>query len=275
MPGGHLVNAERIEDFPGFPDGVAGFDLGPSAQEQAEKQGAEFRMAEAQALEAADPYWLLTTSDGAFRAKAVIVAAGSHPKELGIPEESKLRGKGVSNCASCDGPLKRGQVVGVVGGGDSALQEALVLAKHASEVVLFHRGDAFSGQHILQQRVRNHQKIRVRYNTVVEEIVGDDEVTGVRVRDTVTGDESQVALSAVFVYVGLEPNTGFLKGVMRLDEAGRVPTDVWMRTELPGVFAAGDLRQDSGGQAITSAGDGAMAAIAAHRFIEGREWPEV
>lgn len=273
-PGGHLVNIESIEDFPGFPNGVAGYELGPLVQEQAANQGAEFQMAEVQSLEAKDSYWLLQTSEGRCRAKTVIIATGSHLKDLGVPGESRLRGKGVSNCASCDGPLFGDQVVGVVGGGNHALQETLTLANHAAQVILFHDEGAFSAQHTFQQRVLNHSKVSVRYNTIVEEILGDDVVTGAWVRDAVTGEKAQVELAGIFIYAGLEPNTAFLKNAMRLDDAGRIPTDVWMRTELPGVFAAGDVRQNSAALAITSAGDGAVAAIAAHQYIKERVWPE-
>jgi thioredoxin reductase (NADPH) len=269
VPGGHLVNVKKIEDFPGFPSGVAGYDLGPLVQEQAANQGAEFQMAEVQSLKAENLHWLVDTNRGRCRAKAVIIAAGSHPKELGVPGAGRLRGKGVSHCASCDGPLFSDQVVGVVGGGDSALQEALALADYASLVIVFHHHEGFSGQHTFQQRVLNHSKIMVWYKTVVEEILGEDRVMGVRVRDEVTGEKRQVELSGVFVYVGMEPNTAFLKSIMRLDSASRIPTDVWMRTELSGVFAVGDIRQDSAAQAITSAGDGAVAAIAAHKYIKG------
>ena len=270
VPGGHLASIEKIEDFPGFPEGVAGYDLGPLVQEQAAQQGAEFQLAEVQRLEAHDHDWLVVTDDGGYRARAVVVAAGSRPRELGIPGEGRLRGKGVSHCASCDGPLFRDRVVGVVGGGDSALQEALTLADHAAQVLLFHRRGAFTAQQAYQRKVLNHARIAVRYNTVLEEIVGDDAVTGLRVRDVVTGEGAPVAVSGLFVYAGLEPNTAFLKSLIPLDGSGHIPTDIWMRTALPGLFAAGDVRRDSAAQAITSAGDGAVAAIAAHRYITER-----
>jgi thioredoxin reductase (NADPH) len=273
IPGGHLVNVEKIEDFPGFPEGVAGYELGPMLQEQAANNGAEFRMAEVRAAEPLDGDWLVSTGDGQVRAKALIVAAGSRPRELGVPGEQRLLGKGISHCASCDGPLFRGRPVGVVGGGDSALLEALTLAGHASEVILFHRRDTFTAQSTYQRRVRETSIISVRPNTVVEEILGDDGVAGVRVREVATGEESQVELFGLFVYIGLEPNTTFLKDGLRLDESGRIPTDIWMRTERLGLFAAGDIRRDSASQAITAAGDGATAAIAAHRYLGDRSWP--
>jgi thioredoxin reductase (NADPH) len=267
-PGGHLVNVESIEDFPGFPNGVAGYELGPFMQEQAANQGAQFQLAEVQSLETIDSYWQVNTAEGACRAKAVIVASGSEPKDLGVPGESRLRGQGVSNCASCDGPLYSDRAVGVVGGTNYMLQEALTLVKYAGRVIVFHNEGASPAHQTLWRRVLDDAKIDVRYNTTVNEILGDDAVTGVQVRDAVTEEKSQVQLAGIFIYAGLEPNTELVKSLLRLDKDGRIPTDAWMRTELPGLFAAGDLRADSAGLAITSSGDGAVAALAAHRYIE-------
>jgi thioredoxin reductase (NADPH) len=271
-PGGHLVNVESIEDFPGFPNGIAGYELGPFMQEQAANQGAQFQMAEVQSLETIDSYWQVNTAEGACRAKAVIVASGSEPKDLGVPGESRLRGQGVSNCASCDGPLYSDRAVGVVGGTNYMLQEALTLVKYAGRVIVFHNEGASPAHQTLWRRVVDDAKIDVRYNTTVNEILGDDAVTGVQVRDVVTGEKSQVEIAGIFIYAGLQPNTEFLKSLLRLDQDGRIPTDAWMRTELPGLFAAGDLRTESAGLAITSSGDGAVAALAAHRYFEDGLW---
>ena len=267
IPGGHLTNIEKIEDFPGFPEGIAGYELCPTVQRQAANQGAQFARREVRSLAEQGRAWVVVTDEEQYRAKAVIVATGSTLKELGIPGEAKLKGKGVSHCASCDGPLFNGQVVGVIGGGDSAFQEALTLANHAAQVILFHRGDSFSAQRAFQERVLNHSRIDVRRQTLVEEILGDNAVTGLRVRNMVTREEAEIDLAGVFVYVGLKPNTAFLKNVLRLSETGHISTDVCMRTELPGLYAVGDLRQDSAAQAMTSAGDGAVAAIAAYRYV--------
>jgi len=272
MPGGHLISVDKIEGFPGFPEGVGGYELCPMVQEQAADQGAAFDLAEARRLEWQEPYWLVESSAASYRAKAVIIATGSHPKPLGIPGESEFLGRGVSRCATCDGPFFKERVVGVIGGGDSALQEALTLTDYAARVLIFHRGGALSAQPTYQERGKNHSKIEVRCNTIVEAILGEDSVTGVQIRDAVAGETSKVEVAAVFVYAGSEPNTALLKDVLSLDEAGRVPTDVWMQTELPGLFAAGDVRRDSAAQAISSAGDGATAAVATHRYIVGREW---
>jgi thioredoxin reductase (NADPH) len=266
IPGGHLISIEKIEDFPGFPDGIAGYDLCPNVQRQAADQGAEFQRGEVQKLEAQDRFWLVFTDEEKHRTKTVIVATGSTLKELGVPGETKLMGRGVSHCASCDGPLYKDKVVGVVGGGDSALQESLTLADYVERVLLFHRSD-LSAQHVFQQRVLSHAKIELQRQTI-EEILGDDGVTGVRARNSVTGEVSQIDLSGIFIYVGLRPNTALLQNVINLTGTGHVPTDVWMRTDRSGLYAVGDIRQDSPAQAITSAGDGAVAAIAAHRYIK-------
>jgi len=268
IPGGHLISIEKIEDFPGFPDGIAGYDLCPTVQRQAADRGAEFQRAEVLSLEAQDRMWSVSTDEERHRAKVVIVATGSSLKDLGVPGEAKLIGRGVSHCASCDGPLYNGQTVGVVGGGDSALQEALTLANYAEQVIVFQHAADFSAQQWYRQRVLSDTKISARHQTVVEEILGDDMVTGVRVRDLASGEISQVELTGLFVYVGMKPNTEFLKNLLHLSDTGHVPADVWMRTELPGLFAAGDIRQDSAAQAITSSGDGATAAIAAYRYIK-------
>jgi thioredoxin reductase (NADPH) len=269
FPGGRLTNVSKIEDFPGFLNGVSGYELGPNAQMQAMNNGAEFGMAEVQTLTPEeDDTWLVGTTDGEYRARAVIVAAGSHARALGVPGEDRLQGRGVGHCASCDGPLHRGRVVGVVGGGDSAMTEALTLAEHVEQVLIFHRRNGFTAQKTYLQRAREHPKIAFRPSTVVEEVMGDEAVSGVRVRDMASDEASEVAVSGLFVYIGSEPNTSFLREVLPLDESGRIPTDIWMRTARPGLFAAGDIRRDSAAQAITAAGDGATAAIAAHRYID-------
>lgn len=272
MGGGQIINADKIENYPGFPQGTTGFELGPLMQEQAMDAGVEFLMAEATAISMEGSYKIVSTADGKYKAKAVIIANGSSLKTLGIPGEKELTGKGVSHCATCDGPFFQDKVIGVVGGGDSSMDESLTLTEYASQVVLFHRRDAFRSQKALQERVLSSPKIIVRWNTKVEEIVGEGSVTGVNVRDTVTGETSHVSLSALFVLIGLDPNTLYLRETLRLDNAGHVPTDIWMATDIPGIFAAGDIRQNSAAQVITVAGDGATAAISAHRYISGLEW---
>jgi thioredoxin reductase (NADPH) len=268
VPGGHLTSIDKIEDFPGFPGGIAGYELCPNVQRQAADQGTQFQRAEVQTLEPEDGFWSVVTDEGRHSAKAVIIATGSSPKELGVPGESKLMGRGVSHCASCDGPLYNGQVVGVVGGGDSALQEALTLANYAGHVVIFDQAENFAAQHSYQQRVANHSKIEPQHASVVEEIFGNDVVAGVRARDLRTNAASDVHLAGLFVYVGMKPNTAFLKDIVKLTGTGHVPTDGWMKTERDGLYAVGDIREDSAAQAVAAAGDGATAAVAAYRYIK-------
>jgi thioredoxin reductase (NADPH) len=273
-PGGLLLSIERIEGVPGFPEGVPGYELCPMLQEQAEEAGAQVRMQELAALEPTDDGWRLTTDDGELQARAVILATGARLKHLGVPGEERLQGRGVSHCASCDAPLLRDRTVGVVGGGDSALQEALTLADQVAEVIVLHRGDALDAQATYRERAEQHAKIAVRYRTVVEEILGDDKVAGVRARDLGTDCAEELELAGVFVYVGLQPNTELLNDRLDLDADQRIPTDATMRTELPGLFAAGYVRRGSLGQATISAGDGASAAKAADRYLTTGEWAD-
>jgi len=268
IPGGHLISIEKVEDFPGFPEGIAGYDLCPNLQRQAADQGAEFQRAEVQNLHPEGPFWSVITDEERHRAKAVIVATGSSLKELGIPGEAKFMGHGVSHCASCDGPLYNDKIVGVVGGGDSALEEALTLANYAASVLVFTREENFDGQFSYVQRALSESRIVARHCMAVEEILGDDVVSGVRVRDLARNETFRVDLAGLFVYVGLKPNTTFLKSTVQLSDTGHVSTDAWMRTDRQGLYAAGDIRQDSAAQAITCAGDGATAAIAAYRYIK-------
>jgi thioredoxin reductase (NADPH) len=262
--GGNLLSIEKIEGYPGFPEGVPGYELCPMAQAQAAEAGAEFASTTLQRLEGQGPEFHLVTGDGELSARAVIVATGSDIKALGVPGEERLKGKGVSHCASCDAPLLRGMVAAVVGGGDSAMQEALTLAGHASRVIVLHRGQALSGQASYRDRVLAHPSIEVRYSALVEEIVGEDAVAGARLR----GTNEVVEAAGVFVYIGLAPNTAFLGGRLRLDGSRRIPTDAAMATEQAGLFAAGSVRSGWPGRAAASAGEGTAAAVAAHDYLD-------
>ena len=273
MPGNQIINAERIENFPGFPQGVSGAELAPLMHEQAMNSGAGFLMDEVTGLALDDPYKIVMTSGDRYRARALIVAAGSSLRTLGIPGEEELYGSGVSHCATCDGPLFTGGVVGVAGGGDSAADEAITLTEYADRVILFHRRDRLRAQRVLQARLLRHPKMDVVFNTVVESIQGERTVTGVQVRNLISNRVERVALSGFFVYVGLEPSSEFVRGVLRTDNSGHVPVDVWMETDVPGIYAIGDIRQHSAAQLVSAAGDGATAAIAAFRYITGRQWP--
>ena len=270
--GGHLLSIERIDGYPGFPDGVAGYDLCPMIQEQAVAAGAEFSAVEATALHTDEGRWRVTTSQGDVRARTVVVATGTTLKTLGVPGEEQLRGKGVSHCASCDAPLLRNRVVGVVGGGDSALQEALTLAQHASRVIILHRGRGFSAQAAYIQAVEDNPKIEVRFGTVVEEAVGNGALKSARTRDVNGGKTDDLELAGLFVYVGLAPAATFLDGVVELDASGCIPVDREMRSILPGLFAAGTVRSGSAGRAASAAGDGATAALSADLYLKNATW---
>jgi thioredoxin reductase (NADPH) len=274
MPGGQVINAEKIENLPGFPEGVSGPDFAMLIQDQATRYGAEVELSEVSELRRDEPFWRLACYGEDVRARSVIVAGGSTLRRLGVPGEERLHGAGVSYCATCDGAFFADQVVAVVGGGDSALDEAAVLTEFASRVIVFHRRDSFRGQRVLQERVLSHPKVEVRWNTVADEIIGETQVEGVATTDVTSGETTRVDLAGVFIYVGLEPNTEYLRNVVDLDKAGHVPTDIWMRTAQPGLFAAGDIRQSSAAQLVSAAGDGATAATAARRYIEGEPWPE-
>jgi thioredoxin reductase (NADPH) len=265
--GGQIINADRIDNFPGFPDGLAGHQLGPLLHQQAEAAGAEFVLDTVERFEASGSDRIVHGAGERLRAGAVIIAAGSALRSLRVPGEEKFLGKGVSHCATCDGAFFVGREVCVIGGGDSALDEALVLAGHASRVKVFHRGAQLDAQQVLRDRVATNDKIEIVLQTVVEEIVGEDTVTGVRLRDVATGRTRAEAVDGVFVYVGLEPNTAFLRGVLALDGAGHIETDINMRTSLAGVFAAGDIRANSVAQLAAAVGDGATAAISAVRYL--------
>jgi thioredoxin reductase (NADPH) len=266
-PGGQVLNVEKIESFPGFPQGISGFDLGPMVQEQAEAAGAEFMLATAQAL-GIDGDELVVRCDGEdVRARALIVATGSSLRSLGIPGEAEYLGRGVSHCASCDAPLFDGKDVCVVGGGDSALDEAAVLADRVGQVLVVHRGTAFGAQQIAVSQLESRSNVQTLFETEVVEIRGAETVSSVVLRSS--GETRVQPVSGVFVFVGLEPNTSLLRGVADLDPAGHVVTDLWLRTSARGVFAAGDIRQHASGQLVSAAGDGATAAVAAYRYLTG------
>ena len=272
MGGASIINVDKIENFPGFPEGISGAELGPAVQEQAMNAGADFIMGEAAKITKDGEYRVVSSDSGDVRAKAVIIAAGSTLRQLGIPGEEEFFGRGVSQCATCDGPLYMNQVVAVVGGGDSAADEALTLTEYAERVLLIHRRDQLRSQQALTARVNENSKIEVVWNTVIEEVLGADTVSGLRLRNTVTNTENAVELSGLFVYVGLEPNSEMVDGLLERDNAGHIPVNLSMETEVPGVYAVGDLRQNSSSQLVSAAGDGATAAIAAYKYISTKTW---
>jgi thioredoxin reductase (NADPH) len=271
VPGGLLLSIERIEGIPGFPDGLPGYDLVPGAQDEAGANGVEFRLAEATAVEPVDGLWRVVAG-GELQARAVILATGARLRHLGVPGEEPFRGKGVSHCASCDAPLFRDQVVAVVGGGDSACQEALTLADAVSEVVLLVRGAGLSAQASYRKRIGEHTRITLRPSTAVVEIQGDGKVASVRARRLDTGAEEEIPVAGVFVYVGLEPSSELVSDLLPLDAAGRVPTDASMRTQRAGLCAAGIVRAGTSGQAAGSMGDAVTAAVTLDHYLRQGTW---
>ncbi|HLZ71629.1 MAG TPA: FAD-dependent oxidoreductase [Dehalococcoidia bacterium] len=271
-PGGQLVNVDRVENYPGFPDGIAGHELGPLMAQQAMDAGLAFAYGEAQALRpgaGADGRHLVETDGETFAACAVILAGGSTLARLGVPGEQEFEGRGVSYCATCDGEFFRDRPVVVVGGGDSALDEALYLAEIASSVTIVHRRLSFRGARVMQERILGHPKCRVLWNATVGAIVGEETVSGV---ELTTGEgASRLDAGGVFIYVGLNPNTAWLQGAVDLDGGGHVVSDGRLQSSVPGVFVAGDLRQFSARQVAASVGDGATAAIWVERFLRGPE----
>jgi thioredoxin reductase (NADPH) len=273
-PGGQVLNVEKIETYPGFEDGVSGVELGPTAQLQAEDAGAQFAMDTVTGLAPLDPVrdvgFVVRCASGDERtAHAVIVAAGSSRRALGIPGEAEFLGRGISHCASCDAHFFAGQRVCVVGGGDSALDEAGVLLEHGVErVLLVHRGAQFRAQQAIVDRVRANDAIEAALETELVEIRGDAAVNEVVL--THAGGTRSEKVGGVFVFAGQEPNTGWLADAVALDAGGHVITDVWLRTSAPGVFAAGDIRANSAAQLVASAGDGATAAVSAARYVASR-----
>jgi thioredoxin reductase (NADPH) len=265
--GGQIVNTERVENYPGFPDGISGFELGQLMYQQAEKYGLETVAAEVTSLEISERGKVLKTTDGEYIARAVIIAGGAEYNRLGVPGEEGFIGKGVSYCATCDGAFFKEQVVAVIGGGNSAVEEALHLAKFASKVILIHRRDQLRASKLHQERAFANPRLEFVWDTVVEEILGPGKVRGLKVRNVKTGEITTLDVSGVFIYVGLHPETDYLKGLLTLDEEGRIPTTQGMETEIPGIFAAGDIRKNSPRQVIIAAGEGATAAISAEKFL--------
>jgi thioredoxin reductase (NADPH) len=267
--GGQIANAERIENFPGFPKGIGGHELGPLLHEQAEAAGAAFVIDCVEGLDTNGDDRIVRGAIESLRATAIIVAAGSRLRQLSAAGADRLLGKGVSHCASCDGPLFAGQEVCVVGGGDSALDEALVLATYVSRVTVLCRTKSIAAQRALLDRANACGKIEIVSEAVVEEILGEETVSSIRWREVATGATHTKRIAGVFVYIGLEPNTAFLRDVVALDAAGHIEADAMMRTSLPGVFAAGDIRKGSVAQLAAAAGDGATAAISAFLYLRG------
>jgi len=264
--GGQISLTETIENYPGI-ESIGGFDLAQAMLRQAESYGLETHYLAATALEQADGKWLVRTDQEDFLAKAVIITAGADYNRLGVPGEERLTGRGVSYCATCDAAFFKDEEVAVVGGGDAAMDEGLFTTRYAAKVYVVHRRDQLRASRILQERAFANPKMHFIWNTVVTEILGEEAVEGARLRNVVTGEETVLPVKAVFIFIGHHPNTDWLKGLVPMDNGGHIVVNEWMETGLPGLFAAGDVRKNAARQVVTSAGDGATAAIAADRYI--------
>jgi len=265
--GGLITDAEVVENFPGFPEGISGYDLTQLMYQQATKFGLETLTAEVTGIELEGEQKIVKTSEGNLIAEAVIAASGTERVQLNVPGEKEFTGRGVSYCATCDAAFFTDQTVALVGGGNAAITEALQLTKFASKVMVIHRRDELRATRIVQEKAFTEPKIEFLWNNIVERIEGEDVVKRLRLRNVVTGEESTLDVSGVFVSIGFKPNTDYLKDILPLDAAGYIVTNEKMETEIPGIFAAGDIRRSSIRQVIAAAGDGATAAIYAEKFI--------
>jgi len=267
MFGGLIANAELVENYPGFPEGISGFDIGERMYQQALRFGLETLSAEVISIDVLNDMKTINTTEGDLSARAVIVASGAERRRLGVPGEEQFANRGVSYCATCDGALFKDRVVAVVGGGNSAVEEALFLTRFASKVMIIHRRNQLRASKMAQEKAFSHGKIVMIWNTVTEEIKGNTKVSELILRNVKTGEVSRIMVDGVFIYVGQIPNTRFLKGQIPIDNEGYVITDDRMGTQVKGVYAAGDVRRNSPRQVITAAGDGATAAISAEKFL--------
>lgn len=270
-PGGQASLTDTIENYPGFPDGVGGAELGELFQKQAERFGARIVYEMATNVNLKEHPFSITTDSGNYTADSLIIATGASPIHLNVPGEKELTGKGVSYCATCDGWFYKGKNVAVVGGGDSAIEEALFLTRFAASVTIIHRRDALRAGAILQKRAREHPSISFLWNSVVEEVQGDTKVNGLRIKNVVTGEVSMMPFDGVFIFIGHNPNTGMFSGQLDMDDKGVIRVNTMLETNVPGVYAAGEASDSHFRQVITSAGMGAAAAIQATHYLESLE----
>ena len=266
--GGQIVNARLIENYPGFPEGISGLDLGSLMHKQAIKYGLETLTAEVIRLAPGQPY-LVFTSDDRIKTEAIIIAAGSEYRKLGVVGEERLLGHGISYCATCDGFLFRDREVAVIGGGDTAITDALELSQHARKVYIIHRRSQLRAGQLLQQRALAQPKLEFIWDTVVKEITGEQSVNVLNLVNVKTGQLSTLNVAGVFIAVGLRPSSECFTDIVELSETGHIVTDEFMATSAPGIFAAGDIRRNSVRQIATAVGDGATAAISAFKYLKG------
>lgn len=266
-PGGQMALTSELDNYPGFPDGVDGFALAEQMQQQAERFGSKTEYALAEEVDLhADPK-RLKTSEGTFYAKTVVIATGANPKELGLPGEKDLVGRGVAYCASCDGAFYKGKTVAVVGGGNSAVADALLLSRVAEKVILIHRRDSLRATRIYHQALLSAPNVEVRWNSQVIELLHGEKLTGLRLKDVTSGEESQLSCDGVFISVGRTPATQLVEGQLDLDESGYIPADETTQTAIPGVYAVGDVRTKQLRQVVTAVADGAYAVHMAEEYL--------
>jgi thioredoxin reductase (NADPH) len=270
VTGGQISLTADVENYPGF-DNINGFDLAQNMHTQAEKYGMETAYSEATGIdEQPDGRQLVRTTEGDYLAKAVIITGGADYNRIGIPGEDRLTGFGVSYCATCDAAFFREHTVAVIGGGDAAMDEGLFVTRFAKKVYVIHRRDELRASAILQERAFANEKMEFVWNTVVEEVLGDKTVDSLKLKNVVTGEESVLPVTAAFVFIGMTPNTDYLRGKLRMDAGGHIYVNEWMETGVAGIYAAGDVRANSARQVVSAAGDGATAAIRADHYITDR-----
>jgi len=266
--GGQLMLTTDVENYPGFPEGVTGPEMMELFQRQAERFGTEVVNANVESIDVTSRPFGLRTAEREVEADAVILATGASAKWIGLESETRLQNRGVSACATCDGALYRGKPMVVVGGGDTAMEEALFLTRFATSVTVVHRRDELRASRIMAERAKAHEKIEFAWNSEIDEILGDDFVTGVRLRDVHSGEKREIDTEAVFVAIGHKPNTAFLENCLELDDVGYVKVEAGTtRTSVEGIFASGDVMDPTYRQAVTAAGSGCMAAIDAERWL--------
>ena len=265
--GGQMALTSQIDNYPGFPEGIDGFELGELMQQQAERFGAQTELAEVYSVKLEANPREIETSEGIFYGRTVVIATGAGPRSLGVPHEAELIGRGVNYCAACDGMFYRGKTVVVVGGGNSAAADAMVLSRIAEKVIIVHRRDSLRATRVYHEPLMNAPNIEFRWNSTVAALLYDRKVNGVKLRDVNSGEESVIPCDGVFVSVGREPATDLVKGQLELDKAGYIVAGESTQASIPGVYAVGDVRTKSLRQVVTAVSDGAMAAHKAEEFL--------